>query len=250
VVNLVRKSGFTFAPEAGSERLRRVIRKDVDNQDLLETARTLFREGWRHLKLYFMVGLPTETPADVDAIVDLAREVSLAGKAVMGRAANVNVTVSPFVPKPNTPFQWEGMVRPEVLAGARERIFRRSKGLPVHIKFHDTDRAFIEAALTRGDRRLGRVLEEAWKRGSKFEAWTECYSQSRWREAFEAAGLDPAWYAHRAIPFDEPLPWDHIDVGPTKAWLRDEAERAREVTAEVPAAPPPGDAPAPSAGTP
>jgi radical SAM family uncharacterized protein len=250
VVNLVRKSGFTFAPEAGSERLRKVIRKDVENADLLETARTLFREGWRHLKLYFMVGLPTETPEDVDAIVDLAREVSMAGKAVMGRAANVNVTVSPFVPKPHTPFQWEGMARPEAIAGMRERVFRRAKGMPVHIKFHDADRAFIEAALTRGDRRQGRVLEEAWRRGSKFEAWDECYSRPRWLEAFAAAGLDPAWYSLRSIPLDETLPWDHLDVGPTKAWLRAEAERARTVTEAAPATPPPGDAPAPPVGTP
>jgi radical SAM family uncharacterized protein len=227
MVNSVRKAGFTFAPEAGTERLRRVVRKDVEEKDLLETARTLFREGWRHLKLYFMVGLPTETDADVDAIVDLARSVSLEGKAVLGRPANVNVTVSPFVPKPHTPFQWMGMAEPAYFAGLRDRIHRRSKGLPVHIKFHLSERAYIEAALTRGDRRLGRVLEEAWKRGSKFEAWDECFSAARWRESFAAAGLDPAWYAHRTIPYAETLPWDHLDVGTTKAWLREEAERAR-----------------------
>jgi radical SAM family uncharacterized protein len=241
VVGSVRKSGFTFAPEAGSERLRKVIRKDVENKDLLDTAQMLFRAGWRHLKLYFMVGLPTETPADVDAIVDLAREVSLSGKAVLGRVANVNVTVSPFVPKPHTPFQREGMAKPEHFAEAKARTLRRARGLPIHIKFHDAERAFIEAALTRGDRRQARVLEEAWKRGSKFEAWDECYSSARWREAFAAAGLDPAWYAHREIPADEPLPWDHLDVGTTPAWLRDEAARAKAAAAgDQPDAAPPG----------
>mgnify|MGYP000197515934 CR=1 FL=1 len=233
VIKGVRKAGFTFAPEAGSERLRQVIRKDVATRDLLDTAQMLFREGWRHLKLYFMVGLPTETPEDVDAIVDLAREVSLAGKAVMGRVANVNVTVSPFVPKPHTPFQWEAMAPAEYFPGVKDRLHRRAKGLPVHIKFHDAARSLVEAALTRGDRRTGRVLEEAWARGSKFEAWDECFSPARWREAFAAAGRDPAWYVHRPIPFEATLPWDHIDVGPTKTWLRSEAERAR--AAAVPA---------------
>ncbi len=245
VVRGVRKAGFTFAPEAGSERLRKAIRKDIETKDLLDTAQMLFREGWRHLKLYFMVGLPTETPADVEAIIDLAREVSVSGRAVMGRAANVNVTISPFVPKPHTPFQWEGMAPADYFPGVKDRLHRRSKGLPVHIKFHDASRSFVEAALTRGDRRIGRVLEEAWKRGSKFEAWDECFSLPRWREAFDAAGRDPAWYAHRSIPLDATLPWDHIDVGPTKAWLRSEAERARAAAGEGPAAHPNGAIPAP-----
>jgi hypothetical protein len=126
------------------------------------------------------------------------------------------------------------MAKPEYLAEMREKVHRRSKGLPIHIKFHNADRSFIEAALTRGDRRQGRALEEAWTRGSKFEAWDECYSTARWREAFAAAGLDPAWYAHREIPRDEVLPWDHIDVGAPKAWLKEEAERARAVTVENP----------------
>ncbi len=245
VVKSVRKAGFTFAPEAGSERLRRVIRKDVENKDLFETARMLFKEGWRHLKLYFMVGLPTETPADIEAIVDLAREVSLLGKSVMGRPANVNVTVSPFVPKPHTPFQWEGMAPPSYFPGVKDRLHRRAKGLPVHIKFHDATRSFVEAAMTRGDRRIGRVLEEAVKRGSRFEAWDECFSLARWKESFDAAGLDPEWYARRTIPHDATLPWDHIDVGPTKAWLRSEAERARAAAGDDGASGPDGATPAP-----
>jgi radical SAM family uncharacterized protein len=233
VVNRVRKSGFTFAPEAGSERLRERVRKEIRNEDLLAVARALYREGWKHLKLYFMVGLPTETPADVDAIVDLSREVSLQGKAAMGRPGSVNVTVSPFVPRPHTPFQRERMATAEYFESIRGRILGRGRGLPVRFKFHAPGRAFLEAALSRGDRRLGRVLEEAWRRGSKMEAWDECFDATRWQEAFAAAGVDLARYAHRAIPADETLPWGHLDAG-----LERELQRAEAVGGTAPPAAP------------
>ncbi len=222
----VRKSGLTVAPEAASERLRRVINKDVSDEQLLEGARAAFREGWRHIKLYFMVGLPTETPEDVAALVGLSERVSKARQETGRGLGNVNVTIAPFVPKPHTPFQWEPMAGLEEMRSIRHAILREARLKSVRYKFNDPETSFVEGVLARGDRRLGRAIERAWRAGQQFDAWTEHFSFDRWRRAFEDEGLDMDFYATRRRALDEVLPWDHLDFGLRKEFLLEEREKA------------------------
>jgi radical SAM family uncharacterized protein len=237
VIGAVRKAGFTFAPEAGSDRLRQVIKKHIKNKDLLEVAHTVYREGWSHVKLYFMVGLPTETMEDVDEIIGLAKQVALEGKAAMGRLGAVNASISPFVPKPHTPFQWEGMATWDHFKAVQERLRAKSRGLPIRLKINTPERNYVEGVMSRGDRRVGKAVFEAWKRGSRFEAWDEHFSLPRWMESFAAAGIDPDRYARRVIPPEETLPWDHLDAGLPKWVLRKDDDRAHEFDAQSKAAP-------------
>jgi len=222
------RTGLTFAPEAGSERLRKAINKNLAEESLLATAAAAFERGWTGLKLYFMVGLPTETDADVEDIVALVEKVRAEGKKASGRKPMIRVSVATFIPKPHTPFQWSAQIE-ETSLNARHEILQRGlqrKG--TRLSWHDPKTSLLEAVMSRGDRRIGRVILRAWELGCKFDAWTETFDFDSWRRAFADAGLDPSFYAHRERPPDEILPWSHIDTGITDAFLKREFQRARE----------------------
>jgi len=222
----VRKSGLTVAPEAGLERLRRVINKDITNDELIDGARAAFAEGWRLIKLYFMIGLPTETEEDIRAIVELSERVSALRADVAKGRAKVNVSVSPFVPKPHTPFQWEPMAPLDDLRAKVALIRSTARQRNVRYASHDPERSLLEATMARGDRRLGRVIERVFRAGGQFDAWGEHFSFALWQRAFEAEGLSMESYANRERSTDEALPWDHIDFGVTKDFLLQEREKA------------------------
>jgi len=221
-----RKTGLTFAPEAGSERLRRIINKSLSEDELLETAATVFARGWTGLKLYFMVGLPTETMDDVEDIIRLVIKVSSLGKKTVGKRPQVRVSLSSFVPKPHTPLQWVAQESEQQLSAKHELL---KTGLPrkgIRLSWQDTKLSLLEAALSRGDRRLGKVIYRAWQLGSTFDAWDECFNYGNWLRAFEENGLEPGFYAQRERSLDELLPWAHIDAGVTPAFLKQEYQRA------------------------
>ena len=222
-IGRIRKSGLTVAPEAAREDLRRRINKNVTTDDLLRGVREAYRQGWRSVKLYFMIGLPGETDEDVDGIVDLAYEVS-AQKG--GGGGQVNVAVSSFVPKPHTPFQWEPMAEPDELRAKHARILGRSRRRQVRFKFHGVELSHIEGVVSRGDRRVAEALGRAWRLGAQLDAWDEHFRYDLWLQAFDELGIAPADYAHRRRAEDEWLPWDHIDAGVTKAFLLEEKHRA------------------------
>jgi radical SAM family uncharacterized protein len=225
-ITKVRKTGFTLVPEAGTERLRRVINKPVEDKDLWEAADHAFRRGWRLLKLYFMIGLPTETDADVDAIPLLVRELAARGKAIMGGPPRIHVSLSSFIPKPHTPFQWVGLEAPERLLEKQQRVravLRRDRS--VEIKTQDVRVSVLEAVFSRGDRRLGAVLEAAWKEGARFDSWNEHFRADLWDRAFAVSGVDPNNYLG-GLDTDVPLPWDHIASGMNRSFLRAEMGRA------------------------
>ncbi|HMQ54784.1 MAG TPA: TIGR03960 family B12-binding radical SAM protein [Anaerolineae bacterium] len=215
-----RKASFTFAPEAATDRMREVINKYISTEDLLSTADEVFKRGWRLIKLYFMIGQPTETDADVIAIAELAKQVLQIGRKYHNNKAKVRVGVSTFVPKPHTPFQWAGLAD---LAGIRRKqaLMREAFGNTRGIIFNwnNPEETLMEAFLSRGDRRLGPVIKSAWEKGAKFDAWNEWHRPDAWRAAFAEHELDPAWYAHRVRPADEIFPWDHINAGVEKRWL-------------------------------
>ena len=221
-----RKTGLTFAPEAGSERLRRIINKSLSEDELLETAATVFARGWTGLKLYFMVGLPTETMDDVEDIIRLVIKVSSLGKKTVGKRPQVRVSLSSFVPKPHTPLQWVAQESEQQLRAKHELL---KTGLPrkgIRLSWQDTKLSLLEAALSRGDRRLGKVIYRVWQLGSTFDAWDECFNYGNWLRAFEENGLEPGFYAQRERSLDELLPWAHIDAGVTPAFLKQEYQRA------------------------
>ncbi|MCL1964073.1 MAG: TIGR03960 family B12-binding radical SAM protein [Firmicutes bacterium] len=232
----VRKGSLTFAPEAGTQRLRDVINKGVSEEDLLRTARDAFAAGNGAVKLYFMIGLPTETDEDIDGIVRSARLVSdeyfKIPKGERPRGLRVSVSVSSFVPKPFTPFQWAAQDTMERLREKQNRLragLKAVKGAAFH--WHDPQASFLEACFSRGDRRLSGVLLEAWRRGCRFDGWSEQFRFDTWMEAFAACGLDPAFYANRERAGEELLPWAFIGAGVTQAYLWE--ERARSLAAEV-----------------
>jgi len=223
-----RKTGLTFAPEAGSERLQRVINKITPEDELMKTAATAVESGWTNIKLYFMLGLPTETIEDVESIAQLVNEVSSLGRRAPGKRPNVRVSLATFVPKPHTPFQWVAQDSEEQL-NAKHGVLRqglRKKG--VKLSWHDPKTSLLEAVLSRGDRRLGGVIHRAWQLGATFDAWNERFDYGKWLCAFEESGLEPAFYARRERPLDELLPWAHIDAGITTAFLKREYQRAME----------------------
>lgn len=222
-IQRVRKSGLTFAPEAGTQRLRDVINKNVTEEDLLAAIEAAVEHGWKRVKLYFMIGLPTETDDDLRGIADLVHKVIDVGRGHRVHLT-VNVTISPFVPKPHTPFQWRGMVDAEELQRRIALIRLLLKGKSIDLSWHDPACSRVEAALARGDRAVSAAIYEAWKRGGRLEQ--DCFDSERWLAAFESAGLDIAHYANRDIPVDSPLPWDHIDTGVSKSFLARENAKA------------------------
>ncbi len=223
-----RKTGLTFAPEAGSERLRRIINKSTPEDKILETAAAAFARGWTSLKLYFMLGLPTETMEDIEGIIQLVDKVRSAGRRAKGGMPQVRISLSTFIPKPHTPFQWVAQESKQQLSAKHEllKLGLRRKGC--RISWQDPEVSLLEAALSRGDRRLGEVIYRAWKLGSTFDAWNERFNYQNWLGAFEQTGLEPSFYAQRERPLDELLPWAHIDVGVTSAFLKREYHRAIE----------------------
>jgi radical SAM family uncharacterized protein/radical SAM-linked protein len=225
-VKKVRKTGLTLAPEAGSERLRRVINKGISEEALLHDARTAYGAGWRLIKLYFMIGLPTETMEDIDAIIDLGRRVKTEGR-LTGKGGEVNVSVSSFVPKAHTPFQWEEQISYEEILTKQEYLREQLKRKKLNFKWHDAPLSVIEGVFARGDRRLGRVLVEAHRLGCRFDSWGDHFSFSAWQKAFAACGIDPRFYLRRR-DIDEILPWDHLDSGVGKEFLLKERQRAVE----------------------
>jgi radical SAM family uncharacterized protein len=214
-----RRSGFTFAPEAATDRLRDVINKPIATEDLLQTAEEVFSRGWTAIKLYFMIGHPTQTMEDVDAIADLAHAVLKIGKKHIGGKAKVRVGVSTLVPKPHTPFQWVPVEEVAALEAQIKRLQARVRGKGFEFSWNDPKDTLVEAFLTRGDRRLSAVIERAWQLGAKFDAWQEQRKFDTWMQAFAEQGLDPEWYARRERTIDEVLPWEHINAGVSKEFM-------------------------------
>jgi radical SAM family uncharacterized protein len=224
----IRHSGLTFAPEAGSQRLRDVINKKVTDQDLLSAAEAAFANQWQRIKLYFMIGLPTETDEDVAAIVDLVQRVLQIGFQVHRKKANVSVTVSTFVPKPHTPFQWMPLIDEQTLRRRQQILKEGLNRRNIRFSYHDRRNTLLEAVVARGDRRLGAVIEHAWRAGARFDAWNEQFRWDAWLEAFETAGIDPGVEARRARDRTETLAWDHISCGVDKSYLWSEFERSTQ----------------------
>ena len=221
------RTGLTFAPEAGSERLRNAINKRITDESLLATAGTAFQRGWTSLKLYFMVGLPTETKEDVEGILMLMDKVRAEGKKASGRKPMIRISVSTFVPKPHTPFQWCAQEGEDTLRAKQEILQNGLQQKGVRLAWHDPNVSLLEASMSRGDRRTGKVIKRAWELGCKFDAWSELYSHEKWLKAFEESGLKPEFYARRERSLDEILPWSHIDAGVSEAFLKREYRRAQ-----------------------
>lgn len=217
-----RRSGFTFAPEAATDRLRDVINKPIASAELLATAEEVYKRGWTTIKMYFMIGHPTQTLEDVKAIADLSKQVLAVGRRVLGKKANVRIGVSTLVPKPHTPFQWAPMEDEAVINAQIEILQRELRGPGIHFSWNDPTETLVEAFLTRGDRRMADVIELAWRKGARMEGWSDYFNFGAWQTAFAELGLDMDWYARRQRPLDEALPWDHISAGLKKQFLMDE----------------------------
>ena len=221
-----KRTGLTFAPEAGSERLRRSINKRVTEEELLKTTSLAFQKGWMGLKLYFMLGLPGETDEDAQEIANLVNRVYLEGTKVSRRPPQLRVNLSTFVPKPHTPFQWVARETEKNLSARHDLLRQAVRRKAIRLSWPDPRVSRLEAALSRGDRRIGQVIYRAWKLGSIFDSWGEHFNYSNWERAFEESGLDIDFFAQRARQMDEALPWGHIDVGVTQSFLKEECRRA------------------------
>lgn len=231
-LNTVRRSGLTFAAEAGTQRLRDVINKNVYEKDILSTCKQAFEGGWTAVKLYFMIGLPTETNEDIEGIAKLAQncvdEFYNLENRPKGKTVSVSVSLASLVPKPFTPFQWEPQDRPEVLIEKQDYLLSCVRSCKINISRHVPWTSFLEGVFSRGDRRLGKVIETAWKMGCHMDSWEEHLDREKWMKAFEECGIDPYFYTARKREFDEVLPWDHMDYGVTKKFLQKENEKAHK----------------------
>jgi len=229
---VVRRSGLTFAPEAGTQRLRDAINKNVTEEDVMKTVDKAFAGGWTAVKLYFMIGLPTETLDDVAGIAQLGQRVVdefyRNPDKPKGKGVQVNISASSFVPKPFTPFQWEPQDTREMLEEKQAHLLGSVTTKKIKISTHLSQSSFMEGVLARGDRRLSKVIELAWKKGCKFDSWDDQFKFDLWMEAFEEAGIDPSFYANRRRDYDEILPWDHLDYGVSKQFLINENKKAHE----------------------
>jgi radical SAM family uncharacterized protein len=234
-VQKVRKSGLTFAPEAGTQRLRDAINKNVTEEDILRSCATAFAGGWSKVKLYFMLGLPTETDEDVEGIADLANKVFRVWRENSpNRARGVTITISTsfFVPKNGTPFQWEAQITPEEYLRRCQLLKSKLKGRSIQYNYHPSDLSMLEAVLCRGDRKLCKVLLRAHEKGCKMDGWTDYFSMEKWLEAFQECGVDPKWYAQRERDKDEIFPWETVSIGIPKSffWREREAAYRGEIT--------------------
>lgn len=230
-IQKVRKTGLTFAPEAGTQRMRDIINKGVTEENLMESARSAFSSGWSTIKLYFMIGLPYETDEDIEGIADLGQKVVgeyfKVPKEVRKKGLRVNLSTAIFVPKPFTPFQWEPQIRMEDVE-AKIKVLRSAiKSKAISYSWHETPVSYLEAVFARGDRRVCDVLVKAFEKGAKFDGWSEHFNFEIWMEALRESGVDGDFYAHRKREYSEILPWDFIDIGVNKAYLIEENEKAR-----------------------
>jgi radical SAM superfamily enzyme YgiQ (UPF0313 family) len=221
-----RKGGLTLAPEVARDDMREQIRKPISNDDLYEGCREAFKNGWQNVKLYFMCGLPGERVVDLDGIVDMAERIAQISKEETGRYKEVTTSVSNFVPKPHTPYQWNGMQTREYLRWAGDHLRKRNRLKAVQVKQHSVECSLLEGVLTRGDRRIGAALEEAWRRGARLDGWRECFQPKLWWETLADLGIDPAFYSQRSRPMNEVLPWDHVNVKKGREYLEKEQNRS------------------------
>jgi radical SAM family uncharacterized protein len=222
----VRQGGFTLAPEAATDRMRNMINKPIQAEQLLETARQIYSRGWSTVKLYFMIGHPSETIEDVQAIADLCKEVLKEGRKIIGKKANLHTGVSTFVAKPHTPFQWAALDPLESVLQKQNLLKDQLRGPGMKMTWSNPRETILEAALSRGDRRLAEVIEDAWKHGAKFDAWMDQFNYNLWIDAFDAAHLPPAFYTSRERDLAEILPWDHINTGVSRKFLEREYQKA------------------------
>jgi radical SAM family uncharacterized protein len=220
-----RKTTLTFAPEAGSERMRQAMNKWIPYESMMQTFTAAFEKDWMNLKLYFMIGLPTETMEDVGAIADLVGSINKLGKGIRGRPPRVRVSVSSFIPKPHTPCQWAAQDTEAQLTAKHSMLQDRLRRSGVQLSWHDPYTSLLEAALSRGDRRLGPVIYSSWKKGGRLDTWNEYLDHSRWQKSFEECGVDPSFYAHRQRDTGELLPWQHIHSGISSAFMKAEQSK-------------------------
>ena len=217
-----RRSGFTFAPEAATEKMRDMINKYVPDDQVIQTAKEVYSRGWRTIKFYFMIGHPEETLDDVQAIIDLCTRTLREGTKILGKKATLNVGVSTFIPKPHTPFQWVPQDKREQVEEKQALLKRQMRRGGMHLRWNDVDGTEFEGWLSRGDRRLGRVIRRAWELGCKFDAWQDQHWHKKWLQAFAECDLHPDFYNYRERDLDEIFPWDHIDVGLHKKFLKED----------------------------
>ncbi len=233
-ISKIRKSGLTFAPEAGTQRLRDVINKNITKEDIFKSCTIAFEGGYTSVKLYFMLGLPTETEEDCLGIIDLAQEIvglyNRLENKVKGKAVNVTVSVSTFVPKPFTPFQWFGQDKLETIEKKQQMMLKYITSRKISFKYHASKASVLEAVFARGDRRLGKVIYKAFKSGCKFDGWDEYFDFTKWEKAINDCGLDIEWYANRQRDTEEIMPWSHIDYGVSEKFLRNEWEKSKLAT--------------------
>lgn len=233
-ISAIRKSGLTFAPEAGTQRLRDVINKNITEQEIINTCEMAFRGGYTAVKLYFMLGLPTETDEDLLGIIKLGQKIvdafySMPDKP-KGKSVNVSISVSSFVPKPFTPFQYEPQDTLDEIKRKQLLLKSNVSSRKISLTYHDSSTSFLEGVLARGDRRLCNVIEDAWRSGCKFDSWSECFLVNNWLEAFKNEGLDPSFYANRKREYDEVLPWSHLDYSVSEEFLINENKLAHNET--------------------
>ena len=222
----IRKAGLTLAPEVARDDMREQIRKKIKNDDLYEGCREAFKNGWQRVKLYYLCGLPGERTVDLDGIVEVSETIAQIGREVRGKSAEVTASVSNFIPKPHTPYQWNGMQTREYFEHAGHHLRSKVKTRSVTIKQHDIDTSMLEGLLTRGDRRISMVLHEAWRRGARLDAWRECFQPKLWWQTVKDLGVDYAFYVNRQRPVTEVLPWDHVNGKKGRAYLEKEQDRS------------------------
>lgn len=232
-ISKVRKSGLTFAPEAGTQRLRDIINKNVTEDEVLSSCKISFEGGYTSVKLYFMLGLPGETMEDIEGIIELAQKVvdlfySIPKHKRQKGGVTVSVSASTFVPKPFTPFQWEPQATGEQITARQKHMLEVTKTKKIRLNWHNVNTSVLEAVLARGDRRLCKVIYEAWKSGCYFDSWDEHFHFDLWQRAMDNAGLNMKFYANRKRDYSEILPWSHIDVGVSAEFLKMENEKAKQ----------------------
>ncbi len=233
VLNTDRHSGLTLAPEVARDDMRQRIGKKISNEDLYAGCRRAFENGFSRVKLYFMCGLPGERESDLEGIIEMAETISRLGREVRGQLADVTAAVSNFVPKPQTPLQWNAMQRREYFHWAHEYLHRQKRMRSVRLQCHDVEASLLEGALCRGDRRTGAAIELAWRGGARFDAWSEKLRPELWWQAFSAAGIDVDQTLHLPYPAGAALPWDHVGIRQGRAYLERECRCAAEqLTAE------------------